>query len=149
MLRSNPQLLREYKECLQDYLGCGCVEEMPKDEVGLLTYYLPHHAIIEESSTTTKVRVFSNASAKTASGKSLNDLLMIGTTIEDSIITLLSQWCIYPVVLTADVAKMYRQIRVRSKDADLQGIVCRPSEADVFRHYRLKTFTFGTASALF
>ncbi|CAD7094245.1 unnamed protein product [Hermetia illucens] len=32
-------------------------------------------------------------------------------------------------MLTADVAKMYRQIRVRSNDADLQRIVWRPNEA--------------------
>ncbi|CAD7087794.1 unnamed protein product [Hermetia illucens] len=44
---------------------------------------------------------------------------------------------------------MYRQIRVRSKDAYLQPIVWRPNEADVIHHYRLKTITFGIASAPF
>ncbi|XP_037910163.1 uncharacterized protein LOC119650972 [Hermetia illucens] len=32
-MRSNPQLLREYNECLQDYLDCGHMEEVPKDEI--------------------------------------------------------------------------------------------------------------------
>ncbi|XP_037915061.1 uncharacterized protein LOC119653971 [Hermetia illucens] len=140
----NPKLLREYNECLQDYLDCGHMEKIPKDEMSLPSYY---H--IKESLRTTKVRVVFNVSAKTASGKSLNDLLMTRPTIQSLIITLLLRWRLYPVVLIADVAKMYRQIRVRSKSADLQRIVWRPNEADVIRHYRLKTITFVTANAPF
>ncbi|CAD7093677.1 unnamed protein product [Hermetia illucens] len=116
---------------------------------GLASYYLPHHEVIKKSSTTTKVRAVFSASAKTTSGKSLNDLLMIGPIMQNSFIAFLLRWRTYPGVLTADVAKMYRQIRVRSKDADFQRIVWRPNEADIIRYYRLKKITFGTASAPF
>ncbi|XP_046869367.1 uncharacterized protein LOC124462013 [Drosophila willistoni] len=40
--------------------------------------YLPHHPVIKESSSTTKVRVVFDGSSKTSNGKSLNKILAIG-----------------------------------------------------------------------
>jgi len=57
------------------------VVENPNDD----GFYMPHHAVIKESSNTTKVRVVFDASAKTNNGISLNDNLMIGPTIRDKL----------------------------------------------------------------
>ena len=48
--------------------------EKPPNEV----FYLPIHVVCKESSTTTKVRAVFNASAKTSTGTSLNDVLLVG-----------------------------------------------------------------------
>jgi hypothetical protein len=40
--------------------------------------YIPHHAVIRESSSTTKLRVVFNASCKTRNGTSINDHLLVG-----------------------------------------------------------------------
>lgn len=39
-----------------------------------LTYFLPYHGVIRESSLTTKLRVVFDGSADSSSGKSLNDI---------------------------------------------------------------------------
>ena len=45
-------------------------------------YYLPMHWVVKTSSTSTKLRIFFNASAKTTTGVSLlNDILLQGPTL--------------------------------------------------------------------
>ena len=51
------------------------VEELSKPSNK--TYYLPMHVVRKESSMTSKVQVDFDASAKTASGASLNDRLLV------------------------------------------------------------------------
>lgn len=111
------------------------------------TYYLPHHAVIKTSSTTTKLRVVFDASMKTSSGRSLNDILMVGPTIQKDLGQLLLQWRMFAVVFTADVEKMYRQILVHDDDRDLQRILWREDPSRPIKEYVLNTVTYGTSSA--
>ncbi|XP_053956260.1 uncharacterized protein LOC128861907 [Anastrepha ludens] len=53
------------------------------------TYYMPHHPVLKESSTTTKLRVVFNASAKSTSGNSLNDALFIGPQLQEDLYSIL------------------------------------------------------------
>lgn len=46
-------------------------------------YYLPHHAVYKESNSSTKLRVVFNASAKTNTNVSLNDVLLKGPCIQE------------------------------------------------------------------
>jgi len=48
---------------------------------------------------------------------------------------------------TADIAKMFRQILVKSTDADFQRILWRSNLESPLQHYRLRTITYGLASA--
>ena len=41
-------------------------------------FYLPAHGVVKESSTSTKLRVVFDASARTTSGVALNDILLSG-----------------------------------------------------------------------
>jgi hypothetical protein len=69
--------------------------------------YLSHHPVIKADSVTTKVRVV-DASARSSSGESLNDLLMMGHAIQDDLSTLLLRFRTHKCVIVADIAKMYR-----------------------------------------
>ena len=66
-------------------------------------YYFPMHVMRKETSSTSKVRVVFDASAKTASGTSLNDPLLVGPTIID----VLLRFRCHRVALTTDVSRMY------------------------------------------
>ncbi|XP_030746063.1 uncharacterized protein LOC115875720 [Sitophilus oryzae] len=46
-------------------------------------YYLPHHAVIKESSLTTRLRVVFDASVRTDTNLSLNDVQFAGPTIQN------------------------------------------------------------------
>lgn len=77
----------EYAKCINEYLELGHMELARESDEALISieggekcykcYYLPHHAVIKSSSTTTKLRVVFNASQKTSNGVSLNELMMI------------------------------------------------------------------------
>ena len=68
----------EFNEVMKEYLDLGQAELVPPGDLNKSAhevYYLPMHAVRKESSTTTKVRAVFDASVKTMSGVSLNDIL--------------------------------------------------------------------------
>lgn len=78
-----------------------------------------HHAVIKSSSLITKVIVVFDASAKGTEGKSVNDVLLCGPTVREDIFMLLNRFRKHQIVIMAYVEKMYRQIKISSKDCDL------------------------------
>ena len=102
----NPQLKERYKEVIDEYISLGHMTEVidVQDENG---FYLPHHAVFKESSISTKLRVVFDGSAKTNTGLSLNDKLMVGPTIQDDIVSLILKFRLHKYVVTADIEKMY------------------------------------------
>ena len=74
----------------------------PKD-----VFYLPMHAVHKESSTTTKIRAVFDASMKTTSGVSLNDMLMVGPTVHPSLVEVLLRFHMHRIAIVADIS-IYR-----------------------------------------
>ncbi|XP_015432787.1 PREDICTED: uncharacterized protein LOC107188906, partial [Dufourea novaeangliae] len=146
-LHQNPELLRQYIEFLDEYRVLGHMYEITTLEDNKNGFYLPHHAVVKESSATTKVRVVFDASAKSSSGISLNEALLVGPTIQDTLFTILLRFRIHSYVFTADIEKMFRQIKVHSSDVTYQRILWRESMDKPIKTYALNTVTCGTASA--
>ena len=74
--------------------------EKPSQDV----FYLSSHAVKKESSTTTKIRAVFDASAKSSTGVSLNDTLLVGPTIHPPLLDVLLRFCLHHVALVADVS---------------------------------------------
>ncbi|XP_076660974.1 uncharacterized protein LOC143364585 [Halictus rubicundus] len=144
-LNSNNVLRDEYQRVLDEYLALGHMSlmEAPGDE----GFYMPHHAVVKEASSTTKVRVVFDASAKTTSGASLNDILLVGPTIQPKLFAHLIRFRTYKYVLTADIEKMYRQVLLHEDDRPYQKILWRRNEK--IETYQLNTLTFGVSSSPF
>lgn len=135
---------------MTEYLELGHLEHV--DNIGVNKhpmYYLPHHPVFKESSTSTKMRVIFDGSAASSSGISLNDVLLKGPKVQPDIFNILIRFRLHQVAITADVAKMYRQVLVTLDDCDPQCIVYRKSPTEQLQHYLLCTVKYGTKSASF
>lgn len=145
---SDNYFMTAYKQFICDYIDPGHMTKIPTDEIFVgKSCYLPHHAVIKEASTSTKLRVVFDASSKTSTGISLNDKLLVGPTIQDDLFTTIVRFRTHKYAYTADIVKMYRQILVHSEDTDFQRIVWRESPDKPVDHYRLNTVTYGTSAA--
>lgn len=143
-------LAREYREFLAEYERLGHMERVkPVDGSRVQSWYLPHHPVFTPTPTGRKIRVVFDASRRTRNGQCLNDFLKSGPSLQRDLMLVLVNWRQYEHVFTADIVKMFRQIRVRDDEQDLQRIVWSPTAEEAPVDYRLKTVTYGTASAPF
>ncbi len=106
------------------------------------------HAVYKLSSTTTKVRAVFDASAKSSSGMSLNDLLLVGP-LHPPLIDVLLRYRLHRIALTADVSKMYRNVELTDEDKDLHRFLWRAKSTDPLRDYRMTRVTFIVSASSF
>ena len=109
-------------------------------------FYLPMHAVVKQSSTTTQLRVVFDSSAKTKSGASLNDQLLVGPTVRAPLIDVLLRFRQHKVVLTTDVSRMYRTVLLPESHRDLHRFVWWRDPSDVLTDYRMTRLTFGVSA---
>ncbi|XP_062542508.1 uncharacterized protein LOC134210476 [Armigeres subalbatus] len=149
-LSQHPDLKKQYQEFMNEYEVLGHCEEVDvsKDKADIITWYLPHHAVLRPSNTTTKCRVVFDASAK-VSGWSLNDVMKIGTIIQSDLQSISLRFRLPLYVMATDVAKMYRQVLVDRRHTSLSRVFWRKNPSDPLRVLELTTVTYGTASAPF
>ncbi|XP_066583792.1 uncharacterized protein [Prorops nasuta] len=115
----------QYTALMTEYEALGHMTSVRNldPQIGCQYHYLPHHAVRRESSTTTKLRVVFDASCKSDSGISLNDVQMVGPTVQQDLVTIMCRFRKHQFVITADFAKMYRQILIAEDQRHLQGIL--------------------------
>lgn len=63
--------------------------------------------------------------------------MLIRPTIQEDTVSILLRWRKYPIVFSADVQKMYRQIRITKQDAEIQRMDWRESGSAPIRKYKL------------
>nr|XP_037875903.1 uncharacterized protein LOC119630464 [Bombyx mori] len=144
-LAKNKKLSTMYKEFIREYADLGHMKLSP--HITSTDCYLPHHGVLKESSTTTKLRVVFNASQKTSSGHSLNSLLEKGPNLQKDIQSLILKWRTYKFAFTADIEKMYRCVWINDDQQHLQKIIWRDSPEQPLQEYKLCTVTYGTKPA--
>ncbi|XP_071578820.1 uncharacterized protein [Temnothorax nylanderi] len=150
MLKGNEVMRERYTKFMREYVDLGHMS-IVDDSLDNLenVVYLPHHGVLKESSSSTKLRVVFNASAKNNRGVSLNDALFVGPVMQDNLIDIIIRFRFYIIALTADLQKMYRQVLVHEDDRDFQRILWRFSCEEIIKAYRLNTVTYGEACAAF
>ena len=147
ILRKDPIKRAAYDKFMREYLESGHMQAVPPPKPGQSTYYLPHHAVHRSGDPLNKIRVVFNASQKTTTGISLNEILLPGPRLQLDITDVITRFRFDHIVFTADIKQMFRQILHRPVDREFLRIVWRFSPDDPIQDYSLSTVTYGTSSA--
>ena len=117
-LRQTPYLLKEYDSIIRDQVEKGIVEKVsPSSTTTDRVHYLPHHGVVRQDKTTSKLRIVYDASAR-STGPSLNDCLYTGPKFGQSIFDILVRFRLQRTALIGDIEKAFLMISVQEKDRD-------------------------------
>ncbi|CAG7784684.1 unnamed protein product [Allacma fusca] len=149
-LEKSPKLKETYHAQMRNLIKAGHVEAVRSEKIKISessVYYLPHHGVIKESSSTTKLRIVFDASAKSTSGQSLNDQLMVGPVCQEDLFSILVRFRWWKVPMTADIKEMYLNIWMRESHRNFQRIYWRFTTKENIQTFRLAKVTFGESCA--
>ena len=110
-------------------------------------WYLPHHPVFHTQKPE-KVQVVFDCAAK-LEGTSLNDQLLHGPDMTNTLIGVLIRFCQEPVALTSDIEKMFHRVRVNSQDSQALQFLWWP-DADVSKQahdYSMQVHLFRATSS--
>ncbi|XP_056016952.1 uncharacterized protein LOC125656535 [Ostrea edulis] len=155
-MQSKPDFLQKYDEIIQDQCTKGIIEKIPhsSEETGI-KHYIPHHAVIDPTKPTTKVRIVYDASAKSKqSNLSLNECLHRGPVMLQDLCGLLLRFRMNRIGIVADIEKAFLQVGLQVKDRDatrffwLKDVNTRSIENNT-QVYRFCRVPFGVISSPF
>ena len=118
MLNPDTNLKEEYCDTFKRYFAEEMAEIVPPEEIQTLspTYYLPHHPVVKKDALSSRVRPVFDASAKSANGKSLNDLLEMGPSLNPDLVAVLIRFRRWPISLSGYVRKAFLQFYTKPID---------------------------------
>lgn len=141
----DPGLKEEYVEFMREY---EALDHMRVAEsavpAGKPHYIIPHHAVKGKKK---KFRVVFDASAPTSTGVSFNDIQLLGPKLQGDLSDIIIRFRMWEIAISADVRKMYRQIRIDPEQWNLQRILWRESPTEPLKEYQLTVVTYGMASS--
>ncbi|XP_028410467.1 uncharacterized protein LOC114533081 [Dendronephthya gigantea] len=154
-LERDPDLRSKYKATMEEYILKGHAKrvqpnpvEEPKDAPPMKpTWYLPHHPVTHPQKPE-KVRIVFDCAAK-FHNVSLNDQLLQGPDFTNSLVGVLMRFRQERVAVTADVEKMFHQVKVKPEDCNALRFLWWP-EGDFSKQpveYQMTVHLFGATSS--
>lgn len=144
-LDNEPKYKQMYCDFMSEYLNMGHMTRI--NSYCKPYYFLPHHGVFREHSTTSRLRVVFNASTKSSANLSLNDIQHSGPMLQNDIFSILLRFRQHKFIACADIEKFFRQVNIQPNQRNLQCILWRSNKSDELGMYQLNTVTYGTASA--
>ncbi|XP_063838164.1 uncharacterized protein LOC135087291 [Ostrinia nubilalis] len=144
-LDKDPALKTSYEEQIENLLKNGYAEKAPETTTPGRTFYLPHFAVMHPIKK--KPRIVLDAAAK-FNGKSLNDALLPGPDLLQSLFGVLLRFREDPVAVVADIKEMFLRIQMREEDRDSLRFLWRGSKRNGKpEEYRMASVIFGATSS--
>ena len=148
-LKREPLVHEKYRDFMDDLLKKDYARKVNCQDIGPLGthWYLPHHPVFHPKKPD-KVRVVFDCSAKHL-GTSLNDQLLQGPDLTNSLVGVLSRFREEQIALMADVEAMFHQVRVRPSDCDALRFLWWPDGNldNEPQEYQMRVHLFGGASS--
>lgn len=141
-LQGNPSLREAYIRAMREEEDAGYIQIADRPPKGMV-YYIPHHPVLR------KFRIVDDASCKTTNGKSLNDVQMTGPKLQFDLNDQIMRFRRQEIAFTADVKKMFKQVRIDPSQWDLMRIFWRESPQHPLKEYWRTTVIFGMASSAY
>jgi hypothetical protein len=125
--RKGDHVALEYNKIITDYIDKNYIRKVPlKSEE---QWFLPHFPVVRAEKTTTKVRVVFDAAAM-SNGKCLNDAILPGPKLQKETNDVLLRFRRAPVALSADIAQMFLQVKLKEEDRRYHRFLWRNLQDD-------------------
>ena len=147
-LRRNDQYYKDYKTFMDETIRRGDAERVPEEDIHKApAWYIPHHGVYHPQKPG-KIRVVFDCSAK-YQGTSLNDHLLTGPELTNTLVGVLYRFRRGPVAIMCDIERMFHQFHVKAEDQDYLRFLWwdngdLESQPSI---YRMKVHLFGAASS--
>ena len=149
-LDPNPQLCENYYNIMYQYIDEGKVQIIPQDEIhiqGRPTYYLPHRPILKPQASSSQVRPVFDASSKTYTGYSLNDLCHTGPSLLPDLVGVILRFRRWKWVISGDVRQAFLNIFIKDEDRDVHRFLIKRGEEII--HCKFNVIPFGNTCSPF
>ena len=148
-LQKDETLKKRYQETIDTDVNAGYVRKVDQAELNetkdKLQWYLPHHPVINPHKPE-KVRRVCNASAK-YQGVALNDKLLPGPDLLQSLIGIIFRLRKHQIALSADIEAMFLEVAVPNDDSRCLRFLWREDPEQGIDVYEYKRHVFGAKSS--
>ena len=135
----------KYNKFMQDMVLKGDAEVVPRDELRKPNiWYLPHHNVVNPKKPE-KVRVVFDASS-VYQGVSLNNLLLSGPDLNNTLIGVLTRFRERYVAVSCDIESMFYRFKVDENHRDFLRFLWYDSDGNI-QEYRMTKHIFGASSS--
>ncbi|XP_051784790.1 uncharacterized protein LOC127528351 [Erpetoichthys calabaricus] len=134
---------------MKDILDKGYAIKIPTEQLTLereTVWYIPHHGVYNPKKN--KIRVVFDCTA-ICQGFSLNEQLLKGPDLTNTLIGVLTRFREEPIALMADIKSMFYQVKVPEEDTDLLHFLWWP-EGNLnngLEEYKMTVHLFGATSS--
>ena len=147
-LSKDPVLKEKYEEIVKEQLDEGIIETAPETPTGERTFYMPHKPVIREDTTTTKVRMVFDASARPHPlANSINDCMYTGPPLQPLLWDIMIRTRMSTHILLADIQKAFLQIGIREQDRDAFRFLFNVNGTE--QNFRFTRVPFGAEASPF
>nr|XP_049699386.1 uncharacterized protein LOC126055216 [Helicoverpa armigera] len=145
-LDKNPALKTRYMAQMDSLIEKGYAEKAPLERTPGRTWYLPHFDVFNPMKPE-KLRIVHDAAAKTR-GMSLNDYLLTGPDLLQSLPGVMMRFRRHRVAVSGDITEMFMQVKVKPEDRDALRYLWRGERREgAPEEYRMTSIIFGAASS--
>ncbi|XP_074029231.1 uncharacterized protein [Leptinotarsa decemlineata] len=142
------EIAMTYKQKIEEYLEKDYAEKVIEgNEESSKVWYLPHFGVVNENKPG-KLRFVFDAAAK-VEGKCLNDFLLRGPDLLNSLVGVIFKYREKDVAFSADIRDMFHRIVIRKEDRAGQRFLWRNNSNEEPSTYEMKVLIFGSVGSPF